>query len=80
MNPATLREQHVGVAVTVRLQLCSSSNYNGHSITALCRLMYAIYLKCGACSKRKTVSLTGRDRKLHHVSSFEFLETLQKDR
>lgn len=47
MNPATLREQHVGVPVTVRLQLCSSNHYNRHGITALCSLMYAIYLKHG---------------------------------
>lgn len=32
MNPATLREQYVGVPVTVRLQLCSSNHYNRHAI------------------------------------------------
>lgn len=81
MNPATLREQYVGVAVTVRLQLCSSNNYNRHSISALRSFMYAIHLTHGACSRRKTVILAGRDPKLRHVSSIEFQSTdTQKNR
>lgn len=72
MNPATLREQCVGVAVTVRLQLCSSNNYNRHSISALHSFMYAIHLKHGACYRRKTVILAGQDPKLRHVSAIEF--------
>lgn len=67
MNPATLREQYVGVAVTVRLQLCSSNNYNSRSITALCSGASAIHGEHNARYKGKSLILTGQDRKLHLV-------------
>lgn len=45
MNAATLREHSVGVAVTVRLQLCSSKHYGGHGVAALCSPPHAADLR-----------------------------------